>query len=145
MEQKSGKFCGGKIKSETLFVIDTSSNYVQPLKYSRHSESDLSQLKFAHLGYLQLVLEIQKKIKFGHDELHGDLHGVLQSPHSHAFLLRAACHCRASFFHSASCLAYPVFMPKPSTHRMQDPESIVPHIRQKVFTDNQISNVTNKV
>jgi hypothetical protein len=30
-------------------------------------------------------------------------------------------------------------MPKPSTHRMHDPESIVPHIWPKVFTDNQMS------
>jgi hypothetical protein len=30
-------------------------------------------------------------------------------------------------------------MPKPSTHRMHDPRSIVPYIRQKVFTDNQMS------
>jgi hypothetical protein len=29
-------------------------------------------------------------------------------------------------------------MPKPSTHRTHDPGSIVPHIRSKVFTDNQI-------
>jgi hypothetical protein len=36
-------------------------------------------------------------------------------------------------------LSYPVFMPKPSTHRMHDPGSIVPHIRSKVFTDDQIS------
>jgi hypothetical protein len=35
-------------------------------------------------------------------------------------------------------LSYPVFMPKPSTHRMQDPGSIVPHIRPKVHTDNQM-------
>jgi hypothetical protein len=36
-------------------------------------------------------------------------------------------------------LSYPVFMPKPSTHRMHDPGSIVPHTRPKVFTDNQMS------
>jgi hypothetical protein len=36
-------------------------------------------------------------------------------------------------------LSYLVFMPKPSTHRMHDPGSIVPHIRPKVFTDNQMS------
>jgi hypothetical protein len=36
-------------------------------------------------------------------------------------------------------LSYQVFMPKQSTHRMHDPESIVPHIRLKVFTDNQMS------
>jgi hypothetical protein len=30
-------------------------------------------------------------------------------------------------------------MPKPCTHRMQDPGSIVPHIRPKVFIDNQKS------
>jgi hypothetical protein len=34
---------------------------------------------------------------------------------------------------------YPVFMPKPSTHHMHDPGSIVPHIRPKVFTDNHMS------
>jgi hypothetical protein len=28
-------------------------------------------------------------------------------------------------------LSYPVFVPKPSTHRMHDPGSIVPHIRPK--------------
>jgi hypothetical protein len=33
----------------------------------------------------------------------------------------------------------PGFMSNPSTHRMHDPGSIVPHIRPKVFTDNQIS------
>jgi hypothetical protein len=31
----------------------------------------------------------------------------------------------------------PDFMPKPGTHRMHDPGSIVPHIRPKVLTDNQ--------
>jgi hypothetical protein len=39
-------------------------------------------------------------------------------------------------------LSYPVFMPKPSTHRMNDPGSIVPHIRSKVFTDNQMPRIT---
>jgi hypothetical protein len=38
-------------------------------------------------------------------------------------------------------LSYPVFMPKPSTHRMHDLGSIVPHIRPKVFTDNQMSQI----
>jgi hypothetical protein len=38
-------------------------------------------------------------------------------------------------------LSYPVFMPKPDTHRMHDPGSIVPHIRPKVFTDNQMSQI----
>jgi hypothetical protein len=38
-------------------------------------------------------------------------------------------------------LSYPIFMPKPSTHRMHDPGSIVPHIRPKVFTDNQMSRI----
>jgi hypothetical protein len=33
----------------------------------------------------------------------------------------------------------PVFMSKPSTHRMHDPRSVVLHIRPKVFTDKQIS------
>jgi hypothetical protein len=36
-------------------------------------------------------------------------------------------------------LSYPVFMQKPSTHRMHDPGSIVPHIQPKVFTDNHMS------
>jgi hypothetical protein len=38
-------------------------------------------------------------------------------------------------------LSYPVFMPKPSTHRMHDPVSIVPHIQPKVFTDIQLSRI----
>jgi hypothetical protein len=38
-------------------------------------------------------------------------------------------------------MSYPVFMPKPSTHRMHDPGSIVSHIRPKVFTDNQMSQI----
>jgi hypothetical protein len=32
-------------------------------------------------------------------------------------------------------------MLKLSTHRMHDPESIVPHIRPKGFTDNQLSRI----
>jgi hypothetical protein len=32
-------------------------------------------------------------------------------------------------------------MPKPWTHRMHDPGSIVPYIRPKVFTDNQMSRI----
>jgi hypothetical protein len=36
-------------------------------------------------------------------------------------------------------LSYPVFMLKLSTHRMHDLGSNVPHIRQKVLTDNQMS------
>jgi hypothetical protein len=36
-------------------------------------------------------------------------------------------------------LSYPVFMPKPCTHHMHDPVSIVPHIWPKEFTDNQMS------
>jgi hypothetical protein len=38
-------------------------------------------------------------------------------------------------------MSYPVFMPKPSTHRMHDPGSIIPHIRPKVFTDNQMPRI----
>jgi hypothetical protein len=38
-------------------------------------------------------------------------------------------------------LSYPVLMPKPSTHHMHDPGSIVPHIWLKVFTDNQMSQI----
>jgi hypothetical protein len=37
-----------------------------------------------------------------------------------------------------SCL---VFIPKPSTHHMHDLGSIVPHIRPKVLTDNQMSRI----
>jgi hypothetical protein len=33
----------------------------------------------------------------------------------------------------------PDFYAKPCTHRMHDPGSIVPHIRSKVLTDNQMS------
>jgi hypothetical protein len=33
----------------------------------------------------------------------------------------------------------PSFYAKPSTHRMRDPGSIVPHIRPKMLTDNQMS------
>jgi hypothetical protein len=36
------------------------------------------------------------------------------------------------------CLSYLVLTPKPSTHRMHDSGSIVPHIRTKGFTDNQM-------
>jgi hypothetical protein len=32
-------------------------------------------------------------------------------------------------------------MPKPSTHRMHHPGSVVPHIQPKVFTDNQMSRI----
>jgi hypothetical protein len=39
----------------------------------------------------------------------------------------------------AACVSYPVFTPKPSTHHMHDPGSIVLHIRPKVLTDNQMS------
>jgi hypothetical protein len=38
-------------------------------------------------------------------------------------------------------MSYLVFMPKPSTHRMHDPGSIVPHIRPKVITDNQMLRI----
>jgi hypothetical protein len=39
-------------------------------------------------------------------------------------------------------LSYLVFMPKLSTHRMHNPGSIIPHIRPKVFTDNQMPRIT---
>jgi hypothetical protein len=38
-------------------------------------------------------------------------------------------------------LSYLVFTPKPCTHRMHDPGSIVAHIRPKGFTDNQMSRI----
>jgi hypothetical protein len=40
-------------------------------------------------------------------------------------------------------LSYPVFMPKPRTHRMHDLGLIVPHIQPKVSTHNQISRIKN--
>jgi hypothetical protein len=36
-------------------------------------------------------------------------------------------------------MSYPVLLPKLCTHRMHDPGSVVPHIRPKVVTDNQMS------
>jgi hypothetical protein len=44
-------------------------------------------------------------------------------------------------FKKQSILSHPDFMPKPSTHRMHDPGSIVPHIWPKVFPDNQMSRI----
>jgi hypothetical protein len=38
-------------------------------------------------------------------------------------------------------MSYPVFMPKPSTHRMHDLGSIISHIRPKVFIDNHMSRI----
>jgi hypothetical protein len=38
-------------------------------------------------------------------------------------------------------LSYLVFTPKLSTHCMHDPGSIVPHIRPKGVTDNQLSRI----
>jgi hypothetical protein len=38
-------------------------------------------------------------------------------------------------------MSYPIFMSKSSTHHMHDPGSIVPHIRSKVFTDNQMPRI----
>jgi hypothetical protein len=40
---------------------------------------------------------------------------------------------------AVAMLSYLVFIPKPGTHRMHDPGSIVPHIRPKVFIDNHMS------
>jgi hypothetical protein len=44
-----------------------------------------------------------------------------------------------SLFKKQSILSHPNFMPKPSTHRLHDPGSIVPHIWPKMFLDNQMS------
>jgi hypothetical protein len=41
----------------------------------------------------------------------------------------------------ACLMSYPVFMPKLRTHHMHDPGSIVPHIRPKVFIDNQMPRI----
>jgi hypothetical protein len=38
-------------------------------------------------------------------------------------------------------VSYPVFMPKPSTHRMHDPGSIVPYKWPKVFIDNHMPSI----
>jgi hypothetical protein len=38
-------------------------------------------------------------------------------------------------------LSYLVFTPKPCTHCIHDPGSIVPHIWPKGFTDNQMSRI----
>jgi hypothetical protein len=38
-------------------------------------------------------------------------------------------------------VSYLVFIPKPCTHRMHDPGSIVPHIWPKVSIDNQMSQI----
>jgi hypothetical protein len=41
----------------------------------------------------------------------------------------------------APMVSYPVFTLKPSTHRMHDPGSIVPHIQPKGFTDKHMSQI----
>jgi hypothetical protein len=38
-------------------------------------------------------------------------------------------------------MSCPVFMPKLGTHNMHDPGPIIPNIRPKVFTDNQMSRI----
>jgi hypothetical protein len=38
-------------------------------------------------------------------------------------------------------MSYPIFMPKLTTHRMDEPGLVVPYIRPKVFTDNQMSRI----
>jgi hypothetical protein len=38
-------------------------------------------------------------------------------------------------------MSYPIFMPKPSTHRMYNQGSIVPHIRPKRFTYNKMPRI----
>jgi hypothetical protein len=41
----------------------------------------------------------------------------------------------------STCLSYPFFMPKPSTHRMHDPGSNVPHIRPKELKKTKCHNI----
>jgi hypothetical protein len=41
----------------------------------------------------------------------------------------------------SSTLSYLSFTPKPCTHRMHDPGSIVPHTQPKGFIDNQLSRI----
>jgi hypothetical protein len=38
-------------------------------------------------------------------------------------------------------VSYMFFMPKPGTHHMHDPRSIVLHIRPKAIIDNQMSRI----
>jgi hypothetical protein len=38
-------------------------------------------------------------------------------------------------------LSYPIFMPKPSTHRMYAQDQLFHTYRQKVFIDNQLSRI----
>jgi hypothetical protein len=63
--------------------------------------------------------------------------------HPSKFLSRIMNYLGCSLVHlntnAVSALSYPIFMPKPSTHRMHDPGSNVPYIRPKVLTDNQMS------
>jgi hypothetical protein len=56
------------------------------------------------------------------------------------FYIRS-CVCGIIYVVGPGVVSYPVFIPKPSTHRMHDPGSIVPHIRPKVFTHNQMSRI----
>jgi hypothetical protein len=42
---------------------------------------------------------------------------------------------------SGTSVVIPSFMPKPCTHHMHYTRSIVPHIRPKVFIDNQVSRI----
>jgi hypothetical protein len=53
-------------------------------------------------------------------------------------------HCtlgKDGFLRTMGRQSYPIFMPKSSTHRMHDSGSIVPHIRLKLFTNNQMSRI----
>jgi hypothetical protein len=86
-------------------------------------------LKFSILR-LDVVLEMHDCVGTGIYLLTGEVNLLMGVVHPMLGLAKEAVR---------DLLSYPVFTPKPSTHRMHDPGSIVPHIRPKVLTDNQIS------
>jgi hypothetical protein len=59
------------------------------------------------------------------------------------YLAAKPTHVGADVDRASLLLSYPVFMPKPCTHRMHDPGSIVPYIRPKMLTYNQMSQIMN--
>jgi hypothetical protein len=62
------------------------------------------------------------------------LYGLKQAPWEWYAMLK-------TFLLEHGYVSYPVFMPKPSTHHMHYPGSIVPHMQPKVFTDKQMSQI----
>jgi hypothetical protein len=62
----------------------------------------------------------------------------VETPSTPPFIFQADRVYKEASSHLLTCL---VFMPKLSTHRMYDPGSIVPHIRTKLFIDNQMTRI----